>query len=96
MERKRIVELAEEIAEKSNCDMSQMDGRDYEIMWCGRAEFEKMAVDIFKEGQKYEREACAKACDKERVQIVIDGPEERAYNNACYDCAAAIRARGKK
>ena len=43
-----------------------------------------------------EREACAKVCDKEAVRIVIDSPEERAYNNAVSDCAAAIRARGKK
>lgn len=37
-------------------------------------------------------EACAKACIKEAVQIVIDGPEERAYNNATSDCAEAIRS----
>lgn len=43
-----------------------------------------------------EREACAKVCDKEAVRIVIDSPEERAYNNAVSDCAAAIRARGGK
>ena len=43
-----------------------------------------------------EREACAKVCEKEAVRIVIDSPEERAYNNAVSDCAAAIRARGKK
>ena len=43
-----------------------------------------------------EREACAKVCDKEAVRIVIDSPEERAYNNAVSDCAAAIRARGEK
>lgn len=43
-----------------------------------------------------EREACAKVCEKEAVRIVIDSPEERAYNNAVSDCAAAIRARGEK
>jgi len=37
-------------------------------------------------------EACAKACIKEAVQIVIDGPEERAYNNATSDCAEAIKS----
>lgn len=39
-----------------------------------------------------EREACAKVCEKEAVQIVVDGLEERAYNNAVSDCASAIRA----
>lgn len=37
-------------------------------------------------------EACAKLCEKEAVQIVIDGPEERAYNNAVSDCSEAIRS----
>lgn len=48
------------------------------------------------EAMAAEREACAKVCDKEAVRIVIDSPEERAYNNAVSDCAAAIRARGEK
>lgn len=52
------------------------------------------ARDAWIASQEVEREACAKVCEKEEVQIVIDGPEERAYNNAVSDCAAAIRARG--
>lgn len=89
MERKHIVELAEEIAEKSNCDMSQMDGREYESMWCGRAEFEKMVIEIFKEGQKYEREACAKIVENEGIGFADDDEELNRI-------ASLIRARGKK
>lgn len=52
------------------------------------------ARDAWIASQGVEREACAKVCEKEAVQIVIDGPEERAYNNAVSDCVSAIRARG--
>lgn len=38
------------------------------------------------------RERAAKGVEKEAVQIVVDGREERAYNNAVADCANAIRA----
>lgn len=38
------------------------------------------------------RERAAKGAEKEAVQIVVDGREERAYNNAVADCANAIRA----
>lgn len=68
-------------------------------------DFEKMNPRWFKAGELYATpheaiiaaeqrvaEACAKACEKEAVQIVIDGPEERAYNNAVSDCAEAIRS----
>lgn len=41
-------------------------------------------------------EECAKGCRKEAVVIVVDGPEERAYNNAISDCELAIRARAEK
>lgn len=39
---------------------------------------------------------CAKACRKEADVIVVDGKEERAYNNAVSDCGRAIRALAKK
>jgi len=42
---------------------------------------------------KAEREACAAACDEERVEDTED-PTDVSYNVACGHCAAAIRARG--
>lgn len=66
---------------------SSKQGEAYDSMYC-------FARDAWKAAQEVEREACAKVCEKEAVQIVIDGHEERAYNNAVSDCAAAIRARG--
>ena len=60
------------------------------------AHYVEFLQSFYAEAVAAEREACAKVCDKEAVRIVIDSPEERAYNNAVSDCAAAIRARGKK
>jgi hypothetical protein len=38
-----------------------------------------------------EREACAKVCEETTASWT-----QHIYNEACVDCAAAIRARGKE
>lgn len=76
----------DEIAEQAGCDMSAMDGREYETMWCDRAQFEKLCKEI----EKRTIERCAVVCD----ELVIAHPG-RADLTA-DQCAAAIRKLGEQ
>jgi hypothetical protein len=53
-----------------------------------RKEFAVHAIDIARKAIEEEREACAKVCESH-----IDGTPD--YNQAAWNCAEAIRARGE-
>lgn len=56
--------------------------------------YEKLIEEFARRIETHEREACAAACDAERVSADETGTEsDFAYNQALTDAVAAIRAR---
>ncbi len=57
----------------------------------------RLLVEMCEKAVAIEREACAKIAEDEKVDAEYTGDEsDEAYNRACDDIAAAIRARGRK
>jgi hypothetical protein len=65
--------------------------RDDIIRMAGHREVPPWVMKLVMDCVEAEREACARACEETTVHWT-----HQVYNDACMDCAAAIRARGKQ
>jgi hypothetical protein len=71
------------MAERAGCDVSAMDGREYQTMWCDLEQFKRFATLI----AAAEREACAQVADAWQSSTT-----DPAYQ---CECAEVIRRRGR-
>ena len=79
-------------AEKAGCDVSAMDGREYQTMWCDLEQLQRLAATI--ENRTLERAAAMCETYEDRLDGLRDSEYQAELSGrqaGAMRCAAAIR-----